>query len=176
MGLENITIERFIARPYALWEKSWLLLTSGDFSAGKYNCMTVSWGSLGQMWGRPFAMVVVRPQRYTRQFIEQYPTFTLCAFPHSYRPALNLLGTLSGRDGDKLAQAGLTPVASSAVAAPGYAQAELVIECRKIYWQDYDPAHFLDPEIDRNYPAKDYHRMYFGEILAVRGTPGYMLG
>ncbi len=112
-------------------------------------------------------------QHRIRQFIEQYPTFTLCAFPRSYRPALNLLGTLSGRDGDKIAQAGLTPVASSAVAAPGYAQAELIVECRKIHWQDYDPAHFLDPEIDRNYPNKDYHRMYFGEIVAIRGSQAY---
>jgi flavin reductase (DIM6/NTAB) family NADH-FMN oxidoreductase RutF len=173
VALTSIPIEKFTARPYGLWEKSWLLLTCGDFAAGKFNCMTVSWGSLGQMWGRPFAMVVVRPQRYTREFIETYPTFTLSAFPRSFRPALNLLGTLSGRDGDKIAQAGLTPVASCAVAAPGYTQAELILECRKIYWQDYDPSHFINPEIDRNYPSKDYHRMYFGEILAVQGSDSY---
>jgi hypothetical protein len=59
------------------------------------------------------------------------------------------------------------------VAAPGYAQAELVLECRKIYWHDFDPAHFLEAEIDKNYPTGDYHRMYFGEILAVRGTSPY---
>jgi flavin reductase (DIM6/NTAB) family NADH-FMN oxidoreductase RutF len=173
MNLENIPIEAFVAHPYGLWEKSWLLLTSGDFAAGQYNCMTVSWGSLGQMWGRPFALVVVRPQRHTRQFIETYPTFTLCAFPRSFRPALNLLGTRSGRDGDKIAAAGLTPQASTIVAAPCYAQAELVLECQKMYWQDYDPTHFLDPEIDSHYPARDYHRMYFGEIVAIRGAPSY---
>ena len=169
-----IPVEQFIARPYGLWEKNWLLLTSGDYAAGKYNCMTVSWGSLGQMWGRPFAMVVVRPQRYTRQFIEAYPTFTLCALPRQYRPALNLLGTRSGRDGDKIAESGLTPIPSTIVAAPCFAQAELVIECRKMYWQDFDPAHFLDAEIDRNYPSKDYHRMYFGEIVALSGSQAYL--
>jgi flavin reductase (DIM6/NTAB) family NADH-FMN oxidoreductase RutF len=173
MDLINIPIDQFHARPYGLWEHNWLLLTCGDFAVGDFNCMTVSWGGLGQMWGRPFALVVVRPQRYTRQFIEKYPAFTLCAFPRAYRGALNLLGTRSGRDGDKIAEAGLTPVASTHVAAPGYTQAELILECRKLYWHDYDPAHFLDPEIDNNYPKGDYHRMYFGEILAVRGVEAY---
>ena len=67
----------------------------------------------------------------------------------------------------KIAEAGLKPVASAKVAAPSYAEANLILECRKIYWQDIDPAHFLDPEIDRNYPQKDYHRVYFGEIVAL---------
>ncbi len=168
-----IPIEKLITRPYGLFEVQWLLLTSGDFNSNKYNTMTISWGSLGVMWGRPIAMVVVRPQRYTRQFIDQYPTFTLCAFPAQYHEALDLLGTISGRDGDKIAQAGLTPQASSCVAAPSFAEAELAIECAKIYWHDFDPAHFIDPKIDRNYKAKDYHRMYFGEILAVRGATSY---
>ena len=174
MELTNIPIDRYVAHSYGLWEHSWLLLTSGDFAAHDFNCMTVSWGGLGQMWGRPIAMVVVRPQRYTRQFIEKYPTFTLCAFPRLYRPALNLLGSRSGRDGDKIAASGLIPAASTCVAAPGYDQAELILECRKIYWHDFDPAHFLEPEIDKNYPTGDYHRMYFGEILAVRGTAAYL--
>ena len=173
MTRKPIAIEKFLAHPFARWEPGWLLLTSGDFAAGKYNCMTVSWGGLGVLWGRPFAQVVVRPQRYTFQFIEQYPTFTLCAFPKKYRPALNLLGTKSGRDGDKITEARLTPTVSSSVAAPCYAEAELVIECRKIYWQDLDPTHFLDPDIDRNYPIKDYHRAYFGQILAVAGVESY---
>jgi flavin reductase (DIM6/NTAB) family NADH-FMN oxidoreductase RutF len=173
MNLPTIPIERFVTGPYSLWEHSWLLLTCGDFSAGAFNCMTVSWGGLGQMWGRPFALVVVRPQRFTRLFIEKFPTFTLSAFPRALRPALNLLGTRSGRDGDKIAEAGLTPVASQVVAAPGYAQAELILECRKIYWQDMNPANFLDLEIDKHYPKGDYHRIYFGEILAVRGVEAY---
>ena len=63
----------------------------------------------------------------------------------------------------------LTPVASTKIAAPAYAEAELILECRKMYWDDVHPEHFLDPGIDANYPRKDYHRIYFGEIL-------YMLG
>jgi flavin reductase (DIM6/NTAB) family NADH-FMN oxidoreductase RutF len=170
MTLVDISLEKWSLKPYHLWEKQSLLLTSGDFAAGDYNCMTVGWGSFGVMWGRPFAQIVVRPVRYTYQFMEKYPTFTLCAFPREYRQAINLLGNKSGRDSDKIAESGLTPTAASVVAAPIYTQAELAIECRKMYWQDFDPAHFLDPQIDKNYPRKDYHRIYFGEIMLVRGV------
>jgi flavin reductase (DIM6/NTAB) family NADH-FMN oxidoreductase RutF len=173
MERKPIDIKDFTTQGYSFFEIDWLLLSSGDFSAGKYNAMTISWGSLGVMWNRPFAQVVVRPQRYTFEFMERYDTFTLSAFPRQYHQALSLLGTKSGRDGDKISEAGLTAVASTCVAAPTYAEASVVLECRKIYWQDYDPAHFLDPSIARNYPARDYHRVYFGEILAVLGTDAY---
>jgi len=150
-----------------LWDNQWLVLTSGDYAAGHFNAMTVAWGSLGMMWNKPFAQVVVRPTRFTYEFMEQYDTFTLCAFPESYRKALQILGTRSGRDGDKIAASGLTPISSSLAAAPAFAEAALVLECRKIYWQDLEPSHFLDAKIERNYPKHDYHRIYFGEILAI---------
>jgi len=172
--LTPIPIDDFIARSYSIWVHGWFLLASGDFGAGHYNAMTVSWGALGCMWGRPFAQVVVRPHRHTFGLIEAYPDFTLCAFPRGKRKALNLLGTKSGRDGDKIAESGLTPLAASRVAAPIFAEAELVLECRKMYWQDIDPAHFVAPELDANYPKKDYHRIYYGEIIAASGTPAYL--
>ena len=84
-----------------------------------------------------------------------------------------MLGAKSGRDIDKIAAAGLTHIPATCAAAPAYSEASLVIECRKVYWQDLDPAHFLDPAINRNYPRKDYHRAYFGEIIAVQGTQAY---
>jgi flavin reductase (DIM6/NTAB) family NADH-FMN oxidoreductase RutF len=172
--LTPIPVEQLIARPVALWAPNWLLLTSGDFAAGHYNTMTVAWGTLGMMWNMPVAQVVVRPVRYTYEFMEQYPTFTLTAFPGKLRKALTLLGARSGRDSDKIAAAGLTPTAASRVPAPSFAEATLLIECRKIYWQDFDPAHFLDERIPHQYPQKDYHRAYFGEILAVSGTQQYL--
>jgi flavin reductase (DIM6/NTAB) family NADH-FMN oxidoreductase RutF len=173
MHRQPIAVSQFVARPCGLFNDQWLLLTSGDLAAGEFNGMTISWGSLGNIWDRPFIQTVVRPQRYTYQFMEKYPTFTLCAFPKKYRPALALLGAKSGRDGDKLAEAGLTPVPATVVAAPAYAEAELVIECQKIYWADFDPAHFVDPAIDRHYPTRDYHRSYFGQIMAVTGSEDY---
>lgn len=174
MNCRPIPFEKFLTCPYRLWEKDWLLLTSGDFSSGQYNCMTVAWGSVGVMWGNAFVQVVVRPQRYTYQFMENYLTFTVCAFPKRYRRALNILGTKSGRDGNKIAEAGVTPFASETIPAPCYVEAELVIECQKIYWSDFDPTHFIDDEIDRNYPSKDYHRIYYGQILLIRGTDKYL--
>jgi flavin reductase (DIM6/NTAB) family NADH-FMN oxidoreductase RutF len=168
--------EELTARVHHLWEGQGLLLTAGDFREGSFNTMTVGWGSLGAMWNRPFAQVVVRPTRYTREFMERYDTFTLTAFPDRYRAALNLLGTRSGRDGDKIAASGLTAIASTKIAAPGFAEAELIIECRKIYSQDLDPARFFDPTIDANYPKKDYHRVYFGEVMAILGTERYRAG
>lgn len=173
MTRKPIPFDQLLVRSYHLWEEQWLLLTAGDFAEDRFNAMTVGWGSLGRMWGKPFAQVVVRPIRYTYQFMEQHETFTLCAFPEAYRGVLQLLGTKSGRDGDKIAEAGLTPIASTRVAAPGYAEAKLIVECQKVYWQDMAPSHFLAPDIEKNYPHKHYHRIYFGEIVAVLGEDAY---
>ena len=169
-----IPTNELVTLSHALWAEQWMLLTAGDFAAGHFNTMTVAWGSLGTMWGRPFAQVVVRPVRYTYGFMEQYDTFTLSAFPAEFEPALRLLGTKSGRDGDKIAEAGLTPIASTQVASPAFDEAELIVECRKMYADDLDPACFLDPEIDRSYPNKDYHRFYFGEVVAIHGQDHYV--
>ena len=128
--------------------------------------MTVAWGSIGCMWSRPFAQVVVRPQRHTREYIERSDSFTLCAFPEKYRKDLQALGTLSGREGNKLSKTGLTLMASKKVAAPSYNEANFILECRKMYYHDMDPRGFIDPSIQENYAARDYHRIYFGEIVS----------
>jgi flavin reductase (DIM6/NTAB) family NADH-FMN oxidoreductase RutF len=143
-------------------------------TAGRFNAITVGWGSLGVMWGMPFVQVVVRPVRYTYEFMEQYDTFTVCAFPGQYSQALQLLGTKSGREGDKITESGLTPTPSTRIAAPSYAQAELVLECKKIYWDDMNKDHFIHPRIIKKYPFKDYHRIYYGEIVAVSGDQQYI--
>lgn len=173
MTLEIIPFKNLIVPTHRLWNNQWLLLAAGDFAAGAYNAMTVGWGSLGTLWNKPCAQIFVRPSRHTFGFLEKYDTFTLSAFPADCHDALNLLGTKSGRDGDKILASGLTPQAAAVVKAPSFAQAELVIECKKIYWQDLDPAHFLDPQTEKNYPQKDYHRIYFGEILTVSGIDAY---
>ena len=176
MQRQSIPLEEFVVKPQHLWDVQHLLLTSGDFAKGHFNTMTVGWGSLGVMWGMPFAQVVVRPTRYTYEFTERYDTFTLCGFPQKYAPALQLLGSKSGRHGNKIAESGLTPIASTKVAAPSFAEAELVLECHKIYWDDMAPAQFLDARIETKYPRKDYHRIYFGEIVAVLGGAQHKTG
>lgn len=171
---QPIPVQDFKINIHPLWDKEWFVLTSGDYAAARFNLMTVSWGAMGNMWDKPFALVVVRNTRYTFEFMNRYDTFTLTAFPGEWRDALlNVIGTKSGRDCDKVAETGLTPIPSTRVAAPGYAQADLIIECRKIYQQDYDPGHFIDPSINDHYKLKDYHRVYFGEILAILGEQRY---
>ena len=174
MPLNTIPTDKFIVNNVDLWSNKWLLLTSGDFEKNAFNTMTVGWGSLGVMWNKPFAQVVVRPTRYTYNFMEQYDTFTLCALPEKYRKALELLGSKSGKYGDKIAESGLQPIASTQIAAPAFAEAELIIECQKIYLDDFKPDHFLDHRIHTNYPMKDYHRVYFGEILVILGEDKYV--
>lgn len=172
--LQEIPSRNLVANPTSLWDENWFLLTSGNFTSGRYNTMTVSWGSLGTIWGKPFAMVVVRPSRYTFQFMEEFNTFTLSGFSNEYQTAMRLLGSKSGRSGDKITESGLTPVPASHVAAPAFAEAELIIECRKMYFQDFDPSHFLDPKIIEEYPKPDFHRMYFGEIIQITGIEKYL--
>ena len=169
MSHRPISFDQLLVRSHDLWANQWMLLTSGDFLDGTYNCMTVAWGSLGNMWNRPFAQIVIRPNRFTYDFIEKYDTFTLCAFPPEYRKSLEVLGSVSGRSVNKIKEVGLTPIASSVVAAPAYAEAELILECQKIYWDDIEPSHFLDPTLESHYPQKDYHRVYFGEVIAIIG-------
>ncbi len=171
--MQAIPLDRFDSDIFKLWDKQWFLLTSGDLKNGHYNTMTVSWGSFGIMWNKPVAIVVVRPVRHTFGFMEKYDTFTLSAFPEKYHNDLKLLGTKSGRNGDKIAETGLHVCASQRIAAPSFKEAELSVECKKIYWDDYKPEHFLDNTIEKNYPRKDYHRIYYGEIRHILGTNRY---
>jgi flavin reductase (DIM6/NTAB) family NADH-FMN oxidoreductase RutF len=163
--MKEIKALDFITRPVDLWLNRWFLLTSGNRE--HHNTMTVAWGSIGAMWNLPFVQVVVRPSRFTYEFINRHDTFTLCRFPEPFREALNLLGTRSGRDGDKIRESGLTIIPSTKVEAPSFKEADLILECKKIYWQDLEPGHFLDDRIQRNYPERDYHRIFFGWILRV---------
>ncbi|HEY8463185.1 MAG TPA: flavin reductase, partial [Bacillota bacterium] len=110
--------------------------------------------------------------RYTYQFMESSESFTVCAFPPQYRKTLTLLGTKSGREIDKVKASELTPIPSSQIDCPGFAEADLILECRKIYFNDLQPANAAE-SIHPLYPDEDYHRLYFGEILAIHGEPRY---
>ncbi len=167
MPFQKIPAEEWMIKACDIWDNQWLLLTSGDYAKNSFNSMTVGWGSFGIMWQRPFAQVVVRPTRFTYEFMEKYDTFTLCAFSELFRKSLQFLGSTSGRDRDKIAESGLTPRASEHVVTPGYEEAEVIVECKKIYWDDFKPERFLDPGIEKLYPKKDYHRVYFGEIVTI---------
>lgn len=174
MDRKPIDIAQLQVRPHHLFDTQWALLTAGDFTRGDFNTMTIGWGALGTLWSKPFVFVAVRHSRYTYTFMEKYDTFTVTAFPPEHHAALSLLGGRSGRDGDKIAESGLTPQAAQVVAAPVFAEAEIALECRKIYADDLNPAHFLDRTIDKHYPRKDYHCIYYGEIVHTAATPEYI--
>lgn len=148
--------------PFRIIGKEWMLLTAG--TPKKWNTMTASWGAMGELWFKPVAFTFLRPQRYTLEFVEREPVFTLSFFDEKYRTALNFCGAHTGREFDKAAETGLTPFATEN-GSVAFAEARLVLECRKLYFQDLDPSHFLDPSIEQNYPKQDYHRMFVGEVV-----------
>ncbi len=145
--------------------REWMLITAG--TAQDWNTMTASWGGLGVLWNKNVAFCFVRPTRHTWSFMERESRFTLSFFAEEYRGALEFCGARSGRDTDKASGAGLDPIVFDD-GALSFAQAKEVLVCRKLYSQDFDPTLFKDPGIEANYPKKDYHRMYIGEIESVR--------
>ncbi len=162
--MERVSPEKLTVNAVDLWKNKWLLLTAGTMD--DCNMMTVAWGSIGCMWNRPFAQVVVRPQRHTLKYMEASDSFTLCAFPDRYHKDLQHLGTVSGRDCNKLEGTGLTLRSSELVLSPGFNEASLILECRKMYRQPMNPEGFITDAGEKVYPEKDYHVIFFGEIVA----------
>ena len=159
-----VNVETLSENVFTLIDKDWMLITAGN--GENLNTMTASWGGLGILWHRRVAFVFVRPSRYTYQFMEDEDLFSLSFFGGNFREALNLCGTVSGRDVDKVDKAGLTP-ARRENGGIYFQEASLVFICKKLYFDDLRPELFLDPAIEDNYPKKDYHRMYIGEIIEV---------
>lgn len=157
------TMRELNTSPVKMIAEDWALLTAGNLSA--FNTMTVSWGGVGELWGKDVAFVFVRPQRYTYEFMENSEYFTLSFFGGEYKKELGICGAKSGRDVDKCKETGLVPTAAEN--AVTFAQAKTVLVCRKVAFQDIDPKGFLDSSIMDTYAAKDYHRMYVGVIEKV---------
>lgn len=150
--------------PFKMIGKDWMLVTAGDENG--WNTMTASWGFMGVMWGKNVATTVIRPQRYTKEFIGNTEFFTLSFFDESQRKALSYCGSHSGRDVDKAKETGLTPVFTDNTTA--FEQAKTVVVCKKLYVQNMTPECFTDVSIDGQwYANKDYHVQYIGEIVAV---------
>ncbi len=156
----SVKPEELNLNPFKAIGSDWMLITAQ--LDGKANTMTASWGGVGIMWNDPVATCYIRPQRYTREFVDGSEYFSLCFFGGERRDDLALCGRVSGRDVDKITETGLTVLSDRA--APYFAEAETVLICRKIYRQEMVPECFDDPSIDAHYPGKDYHIMYLGRI------------
>jgi len=145
---------------FGLVADDWMLVTAG--TPASWNTMTASWGGFGHLWNKDVAFTFVRPTRHTFSFMEANPRYTLSFFDEPWRAALNVCGSVSGRDHDKAAITGLEPF-EAAPGAVAFAQARLVLVCRILHRQDLDPAGFADPAIHGHYRG-DYHRLYVGEV------------
>ncbi len=162
-ALVEITPDRIPDNPWQAIGQGWMLITAGTIDY--YNTMTASWGAWGHLWERQVCFCFVRPQRHTFGFMETSAYYTLGFFDEAHRAALDYCGNHSGRDVDKAAATGLTPVAGT-TGAVYFAQARLVFECRKLYAGDILPEAFVDKTIPAEvYAKRDFHRMYVGQIV-----------
>lgn len=142
----------------------WMLVTAEK--AGKVNTMTASWGGFGIMWGKEVVFVVIRPQRYTKEFVDASESFSLTFFDNSYKKQLGYLGKISGRDEDKIKETGLTVI--NGVDAPYFDEAETVIVAKKLYAQPMGEEFFIEKGIIEDwYPNKDLHILYVAEVTKI---------
>lgn len=165
MAFKEVAIESLEFNPFTKISKEWMLVTAGDEK--KSNTMTASWGGVGIMWGKNIATAYIRPQRYTKKFMDETGMYTLSFLSEDYRKALSVCGSVSGKDvEDKWKEAGLHPYAVDGTTA--VEEADLIFVCKTQYTQDMKPECFDVKENDEKwYPDKDYHTMYMGEIVKV---------
>lgn len=161
---KQINIKNFSPNPFEIKDK-WMLISAAK-ADGTVNTMTASWGSFGIMWNKEVVFIVIRPQRFTREFVESSESLSLTFFDDSYKKALAYLGKVSGRDEDKITKARLSVAMDNGV--PYFEEAERVIFAKKLFVQRIEEAAFLDEKIiDRWYPEKDFHYLYIAEITKV---------
>ncbi len=160
-GFQTLDPESVQDNVFKLIGKDWMLITAGTRES--FNTMTASWGGMGVLWDKKVCFAFVRPTRYTFDFLEKSEFYTFSFLEEQYRDVLMYCGTKSGRDVNKVIETNLTPIFGNGTVF--FAEAKLVMECRKIYVQDITPGNFLDQTMNEYYPKKDYHRIYVGEII-----------
>ena len=147
----------------SVFDKKWALLTAGTEES--FNTMTISWGGLGTLWGKPVATVYVRTSRYTHDFMDSNEFFTVSFYPEECRKALSVLGSKSGREMDKMKESGLTPV--KADDSMSFKEAEVTLVCKKIFKQQLDVANMPADVAKAMYEGQAPHDMYIGEIVDI---------
>ena len=159
--MKEIKHENFQENAFEMIGKDWLLITAEK--DGKVNTMTASWGGVGVLWNKKVAYIFIRPQRYTKEFVDFSDRLSVCVLPNSYRKELSYLGNVSGKDEDKISNANLKVQKYEDVTY--FDEARLTLICRKLYAQDLKEECFIEKDIiDKWYPEKDYHTMYVVEI------------
>lgn len=163
-NFNEIAPEQFEYSPFKLIGEDWMLISAEK--EGKLNSMTASWGGLGVMWNKNVAYIAIRPQRYTKEFIDGSDTFSLTFFDSDFKKAMAYIGSTSGRDEDKIKKAGLTVLHTEGV--PYFEQANMAILCKKLYAQEYKAECFLSQKLnDVMYPDGDHHTLYIAEVTKI---------
>jgi len=162
---QTITAKEFDYNPFQLIGDEWMLITAEK--DGKVNTMTASWGGLGILWNRNVAYAVIRKSRFTKEFVDGADCFSLSFLEHkAYAKELGYLGSVSGRDEDKIKKTGVTVNHEGGV--PFIDEAFQVLICEKLFVTDMKPENFVIPEIDSKFYAdKDYHHLYIGGITKI---------
>ena len=148
---------------FSVFDKKWALLTAGNKDS--FNTMTVSWGGMGTIWGKPVATVYVRTSRYTHEFMDREGYFTVSFYPEEYRKVLGVFGSKSGRDMDKMNGSGLT--AKALQESVTFEEAEITLVCRKMFMQRLEPSNITDPDAAKFYAGDAPHDMYIGEVVDI---------
>ena len=164
MSFKEINVRELDGNFFTKIGKEWMLITAGDEE--KFNTMTASWGGIGILWGTNVTFTFIRQSRYTYEFVDNNPYYTLSFFGGNLMKELTYCGKNSGRDVDKIKETGLTPVFDAE--APYFEQADLVLVCRKLYKQTISPEGFIDKKpLETFYSDKDWHEVFVGEIVKV---------
>jgi flavin reductase (DIM6/NTAB) family NADH-FMN oxidoreductase RutF len=160
MAFAEVKLTDLNLNPFGAIGQDWMLVTAGD--AEKVNTMTASWGGLGVLWGQNVAFVFIRPQRYTKEFMDKQGCFSLSFFD-GYKQEMGVLGSVSGRDRDKIAEVGMHVTMLDGV--PAFAEAKLVLVLDTLYADEIKPEKFLQPElVEQWYPKQDWHTAYVAKI------------
>jgi flavin reductase (DIM6/NTAB) family NADH-FMN oxidoreductase RutF len=165
MAKKTIRYTDYFAETMRRMREDGLLLVSAA-ADGKPNVMTIGWGTIGSIWGRPMWLVLVRPSRYTYSRLEEVSDFTVNVPPKELAAAASHCGTVSGRDHEKFQEMRLTTVASKQVRPPIIEECLVHYECRTVHRNDVVPDALAQAIVDEFYPQGDFHRVYFGEIVA----------
>jgi len=145
--------------------EQWMLIAACDKCRDgiTYNAMTASWGGMGVMWNKNVFWCFIRPQRYTKEFVDNSDKITLSFFDSKYKDALVLCGRKSGRECNKIAEAGLTVELQNDEVF--FKEAEYTVVGRKLYVDTIKKDGFIDKTIvDKCYPDEDFHFVYVCEI------------
>lgn len=159
---KKVSVYDLKTNPFQEIGKNWTLISAAH--DGKVNTMTASWGSMGVLWGKEALTVYIRQSRYTKEFVDAQDYFTVSLFDGSTHKPLGLLGSKSGRDGDKIAEAGFH--VTEVEGQPAFEESHCVFVCKKMYQDDIRVADMPADVVKSFYPDNDFHTMYIGEIVA----------